>query len=306
MDIIRFYQDFNITHKTEGHKHCRPGWVNAKCPFCKSEPGHEGFHLGWKLKEEYFFCWRCGWHSIQKTVSILLNESDYYKIAEILKRYDINRTFIEQVKKSKKEFKLPTNNELHSIIPAIDYLQNRNFNTGQIKDLWGITATGPVSKLGKYDYRFRIIIPYYWNSEIVSFDSRDYTGKAMNKYYACPAEYEKISHKSILYGDQEFWNPEIGICVEGPTDVWRLGKLAFATSGIQYTSEQVRIMANVFKKIAVIYDYEPQAQVQAKKLVAELRFRGVNAGIIEVPTDPGSLTDKQAKELVEFVKTKLK
>lgn len=305
MDIVRFYQDFGITHKSEGHKHCRPGWVNTKCPFCISEPGHEGFHLGWNLKEEYYYCWRCGWHSIQKTVSILLNESNYYKIAEILKRYEINRTFIEQVEKSKKEFKLPTNSELF-FSTAFNYLQNRNFNPSLIKDLWGIRITGPVSKLGNYDYRFRIIIPYYWNSEIVTFDARDYTGKAINKYYACPEEYELIPRKHILYGNQEMWNPELGICVEGPTDVWRLGSEAFAVSGIQYTHEQVRVMASIFKKIAVVFDNELQAQAQAKKLVAELRFRGVNAGIVEVSDDPGSLTNKEAKELLEIIKTKVK
>ena len=69
MDIIRLYRDYGIDHKAEGHKHTRPGWVNTECPFCTGNPG---MHLGWNLKEEYFFCWRCGWHAPITTLSELL------------------------------------------------------------------------------------------------------------------------------------------------------------------------------------------------------------------------------------------
>jgi hypothetical protein len=51
MDIIGLYRDFGIEHRTEGHKHCRPGWVNTECPFCT---GNAGLHLGWHIEEEYY------------------------------------------------------------------------------------------------------------------------------------------------------------------------------------------------------------------------------------------------------------
>lgn len=46
MDIVRLYHDYGVDHRTEGHKHCRPGWVNTECPFCE---GNKGFHLGWNI-----------------------------------------------------------------------------------------------------------------------------------------------------------------------------------------------------------------------------------------------------------------
>ena len=86
--------------------------------------------------------------------------------------------------------------------------------------------------LDNINYSHRIIIPYIWNSEIVSFDARDATNKQLNKYQACPLEREIVEHKRILYGTQEMWT-DTGICVEGTTDVWRLGTDSFATSGIK-------------------------------------------------------------------------
>lgn len=297
MDIIRLYRDFNIEHHTEGHKHCRPGWVNCECPFCVGNPG---FHLGWNINEEFFVCWRCGWHSTVHTISQLTGTIGE-DTKKILIDYGINRTVINAVQKSKKKFTLPTNsNKTNPSHWA--YLQRRDFDSYKIMEDWKILGTGPISKLGNLDYKFRIIIPYFWNGQMVSFDSRDITEKAINKYQACPSEYEIIPHKSILYGNQEWWDPNIGICVEGPTDVWRIGKQAFATSGIKYTPEQVRVMSNIFKKIVVVFDPEPQAQIQAKKLVAELKFRGVNAMNIKIDaSDPGSMTNKQVKNLLKEI-----
>lgn len=297
MDIIRLLKDYGIDHITEGNKHCSPGWVQVHCPFCT---GSKSYHLGWNINEEFWHCWRCGWKSPTKALAELLKIQPY-EIPEILKRYGINRTVIQQKIVEKKPLKLPSGlSYLKSSHKK--YLIERGFNPDELAEKWMIQGTGPVSRLDNVSYRFRIFIPFYWNAEIVSFDSRDITGKQQNKYQACPAYYETIGHKQILYGDQENWNPELGICVEGPTDVWRLGQQAFATSGIQYTRNQVRVMSSIFKRIAVVYDDDPQAQVQAKKLVAELRFRGVDAWNVSITGDPGSLTNKKAKELLNYIK----
>ena len=50
MDVLRLYQDYGVDHLTEGHKHCRDGWVNTPCPFCS---GNDGYHLGWNLYDNY-------------------------------------------------------------------------------------------------------------------------------------------------------------------------------------------------------------------------------------------------------------
>lgn len=295
MDIIRLYRDFNVEHLTEGHKHTRPGWVNTKCPFCE---GHEGYHLGWNLEDEFYTCYRCGYHPLIKTLSELLN-INYQAVIDILPDYGVNRTVLKRRKPDKKPFEFPSSvTELWK--PHLKYLNERGFNAREIEKFWSLKATGPVSKLGLIDYRFRIIIPFYWNGQIVSFDSRDVTNKQRNKYQACPKEREIIEHKKILYGNQEYWE-HTGIVVEGPTDVWRLGPSSCATSGIKYTPAQVKTIANAFKRVAVVYDDEVQAQLQANKLVAELKFRGVDAWNVKIKGDPGSLKQHEADELVKSI-----
>ncbi|MFW6272837.1 MAG: hypothetical protein ACOC2U_03560 [bacterium] len=300
MDITRLYQDFSVDTAPPEHKHSRPGWVNTECPFCKDLPGsNPGYHLGWNLNEEYFFCWRCGWKPPIKAVTEVLNV-DKKQAEHLLKQYDVNHTIIKKLPKHKKDFKLPSGLSEGLNTPAKKYLTKRKFNIDQIEKDWGIKSTGPISTLDKIDYRFRIWIPYFWNGQLVSFDTRDYTEKTDERYKACPKEREIIEHKHILYGNQEHWT-DVDIIVEGPTDVWSLGKRACAVSGIQYTIQQVRLMAKIFKRAWIIFDPQAQAQRQAIKLMAELKFRGVETDniLLDAGKDPGSLTDKEAKELVD-------
>lgn len=295
MDIIKFLRDFGVDHLTEGNKHCAKEWVQVHCPFCS---GSQNWHLGWNIQEEYWNCYRCSWHPTLKTFSALTNMPEW-EIKSILPSYGINRTILYKKEIVKEPFEFPTGtgklSESH-----LQYLIKRGFNPDKLVKLWDIRGTGPMSKLDQIPYKFRILIPFYWNGEIVSFDSRDITDKQQEKYMACSEKRETMGHKQILYGNQEYWT-DTGICVEGPTDVWRLGVHSFATSGIKYTPAQVRIMATTFKKIAVMFDDEPQAQIQAKKLIADLKFRGVDSWNVKIKGDPGSLPDYEAKQLIKSI-----
>jgi len=298
MDIVRLFRDLGVEHYTEGHKHCRPGWVNVECPFCT---GNKGYHLGWNIRDEYFVCWRCGWHPPIKTI-MELTSLNFGDVSSLISQYGINKTVIHYKEKEKQKITYPSGTiELQPNHKK--YLSERGFNPEKIAKQWKLLGTGPISQLDGISYKHRIIIPFYWNGKLVSFDSRDITGKHPNKYQACPKHFELIEHKSILYGNQENWDPELGICVEGPTDVWRIGKLAFAVSGIKYTQAQVRLIATIFKRVAVVFDDDPQAQIQAKKLLAELKFRGVDAFNVKIKGDPGSMRQKEVKELLEKIKT---
>jgi len=294
MDIIRLYRDYGIPIAPEEHQHSRPGWVNTECPFCTGNPG---YHLGWNEDNEYFFCYRCGYHPPTRTVSTLL-KIPYASAETLLRVYHINRTLKQIVTQPKKSFLLPYGTSKFRK-QHFTYLDQRGFDARKIEGLWKLQATGPIGTLDG-DYRFRIIIPFFWNNEMVSFDSRDVTNKQTSRYKACPKTRELIPRKSILYGLQEHWT-DTGICVEGPTDVWRLGVNSFAVSGIEYTHEQVRVMAQTFKRVAVIFDDEIQAQKQAKKLVADLKFRGVNAWNVKITGDPGSMKQNKADELVKSI-----
>jgi hypothetical protein len=296
MNIEQLYRDYNIPYSTEGHKHCRPGWVNTECPFCTGNPG---LHLGYDTNGNKFVCWRCGGHYPNITIAKLLNIT-VYEANKVIKQYDgivLNKKPNQPKKRPKlKAFKYPSNvvelQKNHS-----NYLIKRNFDPEKIQKEWNIMGTGVIAKLDELNYKHRIIIPYMWDDKIVSFDSRDITGKAMNKYQACPLEREIISHKHILYGKQEAWK-DTGICVEGTTDVWRLGKYAWATSGIKYTAFQLRIISKTFKRVFVLFDEDKQAQYQADKLVSDLRYRGIDAIKLDIIGDPGSMKQDDADYLV--------
>jgi len=296
MDIIQLYQDYSVDFRTEGHKHCRPGWVNTPCPHCT---GNAGYHLGYNLQSNFYFCWRCGYHHITPTIAILIHTSEA-EARVVIKRYGLfvaKRIKEPVVKIRAKAHRMPS-----GTMPLQTnhkrYLERRGFDPEYLEREWNLVGTGPISKLDNLDYKHRIIIPFIWDGKQVSFDSRDITNKHMAKYMACPKDRELIPHKSILYGKQEAWK-ETGICVEGPTDVFRCGIHSFATSGIKYTIQQVRTISKNFKRVAVCFDDDPQAINQANKLVAELKFRGVDAFRVDIEGDPGSMKQEDADYLVK-------
>ena len=299
MDVIQLYQDFGVNYLTEGHKHCRPGYVNTPCPFCT---GHSGYHLSYNLNEDYYVCWRCGWHPVNKTVAALINVS-LLEAGEILKIYGAVLKFREKTEKIKIDFQLPSN-----VMPLRrkdkDYLESRGFDADKLERLWKLQSTGPTSFLTdqngkKIKYKNRILIPFYWDTRIVSFDTRSQSKEVHgDRYKACPEARELKDHKKILYGLQERWG-STGICVEGPTDVWRLGPRSFGTSGIKFTTEQIKLMALIFKRIFIVYDDDPQALVQARLLKRELEMRGREAIVVPIKGDPGAMKQSEANYLVK-------
>lgn len=309
MDIIQLYQDFGITFVTEGqHKHVRPGWVNCECPFCTSTSGHEGYHLGFNLTSCHFYCWRCGGSGkyIPRVLSKLLGVR-MGKACEIARDYSmfIFNTPVEKKKKTgAKPFILPPPNKTGKVFSGKQekYLINRGFDPDYIAKTFNAYGAGAIAIIDKIDYKHRIVIPYTHAMDTVSFDTRA-TVECRNKYLACPDTREKVARKKILYGRPDKWGDVI-VIVEGPTDVWRLGVNAAATSGIVYTNAQVRFISKNFKKVYVIFDDEPQAQEQASKLIGDLKFRGCSATNIQIQGDPGGLSQDDANHLMRVLNLK--
>lgn len=298
MKVINLLDHYNIPYVTEGHKHSREGWVNISCPFCE---GHEGYHLGITLDGKSATCWRCGNKKVNDVLSSVLNITPF-QVRELTKEYGgiSYNTKEVKVKIGIKRFKYPS-----GTIPMLNrhknYIDGRNFDPSEIERIWGVLGTSPVSLLDGIDYKHRILIPVYWNNKIVTFQCRDITNKHSLKYMACPQARELIHHKHILYGNTKNLSGT-GIIVEGVTDVWRLGEHSFATFGIKYTPEQLRVISKNFTRVAVFYDYEPQAQKEALKLVSELKFRGVDAfNITTIDTDPGNMYQLEADNLVKQI-----
>lgn len=298
MPIAELYLDYGIDTAPEGHKHYREGWVNIACPHCT---GSEGYHLGFNSDGGYYYCWRCGNHSVPGTLSKLLQVS-FKQANQIARDYRIfsgrgRSNTSHLIKIGRRAYKRPSG-VIKLWTPHNRYLRKRNFDPGYLADEWGVMGTSPGSKLDGIPYAYRIFIPITWDGKEVTFQCRDYSGKQDQKYMACPQERELVHHKHILYGNQEKWK-KVGVIVEGALDVWRLKGQAAATLGIGYTKEQVRLIVDIFEKVFIIFDQDSQAQEQAKKLRWELRFRGLEAyNYTELETDPGDLTSQEADYLL--------
>ena len=303
MNVTQLYKDYNIHIAQSGERHYRYNWINTSCPFCS---GNKGNHLGYSIKDDYFRCHRCGFKT-HKEVILALTNKPANKVLKLLKKYKGKATYQKQKKvvvEKPKTLVEPSNltplNSFHR-----KYLENRNFDVDYLIDTFELQSTSPISKLDKYDYSNRIYYPIYHNNDKVSFQTRTVNSKETVKYKTCPPEYETVFHKDILYGRQEFWC-KTGIIVEGVTDVWRIGPYACATFGVKYSSNQVREIYRNFKRVAVMYDNDKNSKTNtgeenACKLIDELLFLGVDAFRVRPDSDPGNMTDDEAKYLVKQI-----
>ena len=301
VNYIQLLHDYNIPYQTSGHKHCRKGWANMPCPFCSGNPG---LHLGLNIKYSYWYCWRCGHKKADAVIAKLLNVS-INQARDIIKKYATIVTFdniVEKETENKEPFKLPTNllplDKEHSPY-HVKYLLKRNFDPNKLVKEWSLQATGPTSMLNELKFSNRIFIPIYWNGELVSYQARSINPKNEMRYLFCPKSMELINPKDILYGNPEYWS-DIGICVEGVTDVWRLGPCAFATFGVNYSRKQLKLMTMLFKKIYVLYDDDKAGLEAGYKLVNELNTYGVETERIHIGGgDPADLSQEEADKLVK-------
>jgi len=291
MSIEKLLQDYNIPTSTGG-KNWQQGWIQTNCCFCSDS----GFHLGFNIKGNYCNCWKCGSHQIENAIMQLLGIK-WYEAKELLKQYSGADTGTVAIKKkaSAKEIELPAG--CHIIQQRHkQYLFKRNFNHYKIVSEWGIMGTGPIGP-----YKFRIIIPIYFDGKLVSYQGRDITGKSDLRYKACETEKEVIHHKHIVYGIDHVKNRK-AVIVEGVFDVWRLGYGAVSTFGTEVTNEQVLLLANRLDKAYIAFD-DTEAESKAELLGNRLIALGVDVELITIDADdPAELSDIQAGRVMKLIR----
>lgn len=285
-DVKEFYQDYSIQGTEEGHKHCRPGWIQTPCPFCTGNPG---VHLGFNYSGNFYSCWRCGFHSVLEVVQHFTGLY-WHKAKELLDEYQTVHSikYTPGVVHNASTIKLPYGcTDLST--QHKQYLKKRGFPLSIIRD-WDLYASGPVG-----DYKHRIIAPIYYNNILVSYQGRDWTEKSGLKYKACAQENEIIDHKNILYGLDYVKGPKC-ILVEGVTDAWRLGHGAVACFGIKTKASQILLLAERFTEVAIMFDDDPQAIIQADTIGGELDLMGIGVTMCSIKGDPGGLSQKKANK----------
>ena len=286
-DAERFCQDHGIDY--DDHNSHR-GWIHISCPYCNDT----SYHLGINTKQGYTKCWRCQYHWLPKIVAEITGQN-IGRAQNTIANYSEGETLNEYRPERPSEILLP--NEFKKLDPLhYGYLKARQF-APHVARKWGLLGTG---SFGAYSHR--IIIPIYLDGVLISFQGRDISGLSTAKYKACQEKDEVYPHQQSLYGIDFTQSKSTVVIVEGVTDVWRLGPGAVATFGIEWTTPQARMIANRFKKFSILFDAEPQAQEQGEKLYQYLTGRGLKGelAILEKEgMDPGSLTNKQARSLMD-------
>lgn len=303
MDIEKIYSDFSVVIADSSDKHFRDGWINTSCPFCTGNPG---FHLGFNVFGDYFYCWRCGKKPTIKALSKILGVS-FDEAKKICKQYKgkskIGNT---QIRVKKLEFKFPslcipvTENPL-----SMRYLMDRRgFSKRDILKLqkkFSLVATKFGSQFDNMDLSYRIIAPIIFKGKVVSWQSRDMTGKSALKYLTCPKNRETMDHKTLLYN--ELIPSGTILVVEGIFDVWKCylaGFRAVSTFGVEYTYPQLNRLLS-YENILIFMDPDRAGRKHAAELKNRLIFGGRQSTIIKhgLDKDPGGMTINEIKGIVE-------
>lgn len=288
-DIIGLLEEYNIDYKQEVKD-----WVNVECPICQHH-GTRGYKGGFNIGQGYYHCWNCGGHDIIFAVSKLLNIS-YSDAGTILSRFETR--YLPH--SSKATIGRPSSIELIGSELSVyhrRYLRKRRFDPDYIIGKYMVRGTGLVGK-----WCMRIIIPIMYNGRIVSYQGRDITGRAQNRYLTLSREKSIIDPKTILYNSDNCTG-ESAVVVEGVFDAWRLGDGAIATLGTTVTDEQVKWLRDRrFRSIYILFDPEGKAQARAIKLAKRLgticnRMTCIDVIDMEWEHDPGDLTDDEVLQV---------
>lgn len=291
-----FLDDYNI-FSTDIGEDTQKGWLNIKCPFC-NDPKHHG---GFNLAGQYYTCWKCKGHKITDVIRALIGVDEararslfgkYCTLSGDAAAYSASRKSRRRDRPKSLMWPDGTGPLQRS---GKNYLERRNFDPYIIERDWKIRQTDHLS-----DYRFRIIIPIFFDGEFISYQGRDITDKQDLRYKACRQEEEVTDHKNVLYGI-DYIKTRKAIIVEGVTDTWRLGKgNAVGTFGTGFTKSQVLLLSEKIDEFIIWFDPEEEAQKIADELYFELTVGHNKKGeVVTTDRDPGDLTDREAAEFLK-------
>ncbi len=261
IDIVELFRSNGVSYCTEGNKHCAAGWVQVCCPYCRDTNYHMGFHL----LNQYFRCWRCGWHPLRSTLELLTHRF----ASDLIREFTTEFTYEMKVATKKKSSLVdavifpPFTDRMLSV--HREYLRSRDFDPEQLEFTWGLKGTS-----FKGWFPGRIIAPIRVNGRDVSYQGRSVHECIVPKYKACYIEEEVIHHKEIVYGSDFCLYPHNIVVVEGIMDAWRLGPGAVATFGVQYTYAQVSFIRDLVRKthgqVVILFDTDADLRVRSQVL----------------------------------------
>ncbi len=285
MNILNLLKDSSIPYSLGG-KNVGQGWIGVCCPYC----GDSSFHGAFPVSgSPVYTCFKCGSHPFKEAIKQLLDKS-WSEVYSILKEYDDGTISKFERKEAKAQSIEMIGDSLNDA--AKKYLRKRGFEPEYLEIKYKLRSVGMVG-----EWKYRIIIPIFYSSVLVSYIGRDYTNRQELRYKNLSIEESVISPKKLLYNEQFVKGTVIGVC-EGSFDAMRLGDGFVATLGTQVSEEQVRKIA-MYEKAYIVFDPEEKAQKRALKLAERIGILGCKATVIdtELDHDPGDMTKEEVKEL---------
>jgi hypothetical protein len=277
----------HVEYRTEGHEHCRPGWIQFDCPFCSR--GWRHFRMGYNLHGRYVNCWSCSRHGLDETLRELsgLSWRDVRALVGNLPRQLSSRP--------SRRGKLAFPAGLGELLPPHEaYLRGRGFDPEVISKVWGVRGIGIAPRL-----QWSLFIPVVYRGEVVSWTTRAIGEKVGRRYRSAADDKEAMNHRELLYGGDLVRGSVI--VHEGPTDVWRTGPGAVATMGQAFTPGQVRRLSRIPRRV-ICYDNSAEAQERARALADALMvFPGSTVNVVLDAKDAAEASAHEIEQLRRMI-----
>jgi len=228
-DVIGYLDSRGIDYRESGDN-VGSNDVNIDCPFCGETRKHLGIHKSKGLLN----CWLCNFAHLDRRPSlydlIMTIEGCSFREAKAIAKEFSDEVGLPEpdappLVKPRRKVSLPEEAEtFHSKTyfkahkrKASSYLSSRGFDPAHLAEKYGLCFC-PSGK-----YTGRIIVPVYYEGELVTYLGRDYLGQSELRYLNCPISESKKSPRQCLYA-WDFFDSSHGFVrvVEGVTDVWAL------------------------------------------------------------------------------------
>jgi len=292
--ITTLLDKYHIEWWSEGCKNVSPGSTNIQCPFCDDRSNHCGiFHddLG-------YHCWRCDASGSFDYLLARITGQDIEKLREEISdlgfSFEVDSsTQVEELwrgSESQPEQRNVPDAPLtlpkyfdpvtwQMDFPLLDwYLNLRSYSRETpIAYQCGICSVGP--------WMNRMIIPVYFNHQLVSYQAADLTRRAQVKYKTAPGEINNFLYRWDLID----WSKRYIVLVEGVLDAWRFGDNALCTFGTHLTDRQKNLI--IKSKIKKVYlSWDGDAWEKSLKHAEELNTFIPEVAVVQYPPehDPDS------------------
>lgn len=292
-NFLKYCDDYSIDYVTSSGNLSR-GWLLAlkDCPFCGSK---DHYHLGVPSQGNRCYCWRCGGHSLYSITRELTPSVNYYTLLEAYAGWVDDRAILKKKKVTHAE-SVPFDFEPLGKV-ARKYLSKRGFDPDVLQDRYKFRDGGCVG-----DYKFRVIIPIIYNGVVVSYQGRSYNPLVEPKYKFLPEEKSVVNPKHIFFNLDNAVKDTV-IITEGVLDCIKLAgdncSDVIASLGISTSEDQVRLIAERYKKVFMLYDPEDVAQQKARKMASKIGALGVKVEVVdtEEPYDLGDTPWEECEQI---------